>query len=65
MALPHMQPTYSARGRNFLESQIITRRNKENDFREMWSHTSDFFARKSTEADKKAAWESKKSFESR
>jgi len=65
MALPHLQPTYSARPRNIFESQIISRRNKENDFREMWNNTSDYFSKKSTEANKKAEWESRKSFESR
>jgi len=65
MALPHMQPTYSARPRDFFESQMISRRNKENNFREMWSNTSDYFSKKNTEANKKAEWESRKSFESR
>jgi len=65
MALPHLQPTYSARPHNFFESHIISRRNKENDFRETWSRTSDYFSKKSTEANQKAAWESQKSFESR
>jgi len=65
MALPHLQPTFSARPRDFLESQIVTRRNRENNFREMWSNTSDYFSKKNTEADKKSKWESDKSFESR
>jgi len=65
MALPHLQPTYSARPRDVLESHIIGRRNRENSFREMWNHTSDYFSKKSAEADKKAAWESQKCFESR
>jgi len=65
MALPHLQPTYTARPRNFHESHIISQRNKENNYRETWNHTSDYFSKKSTEADKKAEWESGKSFQSR
>jgi len=65
MALPHLQPTYSARPRDVLESQMISRRIRESSFRDMWNHTSDYFSKKTTEADKKTAWESQKSFQSR
>lgn len=62
MALPHM---YSARAKNIFESAIVSRRNKENDFRDRWRETSNYFATNNTAADKKAAWESQKSFQSR
>jgi hypothetical protein len=65
MALPHLAPLYSARPKNVFESTIVSRRNKENDFREMWNQTSDYFAKNNTAANKKAAWESHKSFQSR
>jgi hypothetical protein len=48
-----------------IESNMVTRRNKENDFREKWDHTSSYFAKNNTAANKIASWESRKSFQSR
>jgi hypothetical protein len=65
MALPHLAPLYSSRSKNIFESTIVSRRNKENDFRELWNQNSDYFAKNNTAANKKAAWESQKSFQCR
>ena len=63
MALPHLN-IYTTR-RNIYEAAIVHRRNHDNDFRERWAKTANYFNTNNVEADQKAAWESKKSFNSR
>lgn len=62
MALPHLPSAYTAR-RNIYEEAMVTRRNRESDFRERWGHNADYFHRNNVAASKKQAWESNASFQ--
>ena len=44
---------------------MVSRRNKENDFREKWNHNAEYFRQNNVAADKKRNWESNTSFQSR
>lgn len=64
MALPHMQSSYTTR-KNIYEAAMVTRRTRENDFRQQWDKNADYFNRENVTANVKKTWESNTYFKNR
>lgn len=62
MALPTI-PQYWTTRKNLYEQNIVRRRNQNEDFRERWSNTANYFLKNDVEMTKHRAWESEESMQ--
>ncbi|XP_050408126.1 trichoplein keratin filament-binding protein [Patella vulgata] len=62
MALPTM-PCYWTTRKNIYEKAILQRRNHEEDFRQKWTDTADYFSKNNVNASKQETWTSDRSFQ--
>ena len=64
MALPTMRGYWSTR-KNIYEQAIVSQRNREDDFRNKWSDTANYFKKSDVRAAKQNAWSSTQAFQDR
>ncbi|RUS79147.1 hypothetical protein EGW08_013094 [Elysia chlorotica] len=64
MALPTMTGYWSSR-KNIYEQAIVSQRNREDDFRNKWSDTANYFKKSDVRAAKQNAWSSTQAFQDR
>ena len=64
MALPTV-PCYWTTRKNIYEQNIVRRRNHNDDFRDKWANTANYFNKNNVEMSKHRAWESDNSMQGR